>query len=396
MNFVFAADDICNAICPIQGFSYDLCLEKCLECLAWCPQEKGEPDAACVGPCVVSKLYETLEHPRIYLNQSEVNFIKTKLNQEPWQSAYNALISEANSLLSQGPWSVTFGGSSSHNYQDEPNREDYIAAINVGKAVRSLGLAYSFSGNPVYAERAIYLIDVWALDPATYMNPHYTTWQGIIELSITMPGMFYGADMIYNYPGWNENDREDFLQWVNDLGVKFTTLSSVPDNNFDNWRCVLVGSAGVLTHDAGLMNFAFNRYKYNVPRHIDDYGHMIKEWGRGSGLGYSTYSMNALIQVAEIANNQGINLYAYDSSRLKLAYDFHAPILASTDPTAAWIAATGKSQVPDYNGDNVASYELAYNYWRDVDYEAVINRWGRPMYDGRTMGGTTLTHGVGF
>src|SRR3989344_6074078 len=49
------------------------------------------------------------EHPRIFLNQQEIDAIKLKVqnNEQPWKDAYTTLMSSANGFLSQSLLSVT-------------------------------------------------------------------------------------------------------------------------------------------------------------------------------------------------------------------------------------------------------------------------------------------------
>ncbi len=173
----------------------------------------------------------------MYLNQVEINAIKAKVQagEEPWKTAFNKLILEANQNLNKGPWSVTYGGPTrGHDYYAErpycgwkrkdgrnpdcrdgqinpdANRFDYNSAEDLSQAVRNLGLAYVFTGQSKYANRVVELIRTWALDPATYMTPKFTQGQSYITLSITLPGMFYAADLIWNYPGWPASEKKPF------------------------------------------------------------------------------------------------------------------------------------------------------------------------------------------
>jgi len=44
----------------------------------------------------------------------------------------------------------------------------------------------------------------------------------------------------------------------------------------------------------------------------------------------------------------------------------------------------------------MALFELAYSYWQDPAYLDVLERWGRPIDEFRTLGIATLTHGNTF
>jgi hypothetical protein len=82
----------------------------------------------------------------------------------------------------------------------------------LGEVMRNLGLAYALTGDPTYVKKATQFLYVWAVDPATRRNPGYENSQSLIELSITMPGIFYGADLIYSYTGWDSSEKTTFLQ----------------------------------------------------------------------------------------------------------------------------------------------------------------------------------------
>lgn len=348
-------------------------------------------------------------HPNLFLNLDEIQAIKSKVNtnQQPWMTAYNTLLSNASTALSKGPYSVTFQGKSSNQYYTEspyqwpdgykdgqinPNadRGDYSAAIALGAAVRDLGLAYAFTGDSKYAEKAINLINVWSVDKSTYMIPTTQTNNGI-ELFITLPGLFYGADLVWNYPGWEVDDKAAFKDWLKKLGYEAKS-NGIWNNNWGNWELVLISSIAGLLEDDSLLNWAFDKYRYLVSEQIDSVGKMVHELGRTKSLSYSLYTINAMIQTAEIARHHNVNLYDYKvgSRGLELTLDYHARYAKSPGswPYQQISAITAK--------DNMALFELAHSYFQKPEYLAVINHWGRPMIETRVMGNVTLTHANSF
>lgn len=52
---------------------------------------------------------------------------------------------------------------------------------DMSKAVTTLGLAYYFSGDEKYAQKAVDFLNVWFLDAKTKMNPNLTYGQTIPE-----------------------------------------------------------------------------------------------------------------------------------------------------------------------------------------------------------------------
>ncbi|MEM8535484.1 MAG: alginate lyase family protein, partial [Chloroflexota bacterium] len=251
---------------------------------------------------------------------------------------------------------------------------------------RDLGLAYALSGEERYAERAAYLIRVWAVDDDSRMNPRFTNGQSRIELSITMPGLFYGADLISGSSSWSTDEQRAFRSWVNefvDSGKSWTG-----ENNFEAWRLVFVASGAAYADDRSDLEYVYDRFKEVLPEHIGSEGQMVKELGRTKSLMYSLYSLNAFTQVAEIARHNGEDLYDYSRNgrSLKLALDYHVPYVINPD---SW----QRQQISPIEPKDVAHYEMAYRYYDDEDYLRAINEWSRPLSENRTMGPVTLTHG---
>lgn len=364
----------------------------------------------------------TNTHPNMFLNQNEIDTIKTKINnnEEPWKTAYQGLISDANNALGLPIQSVTYHGNTGNDYYTEPpycgwkrvdgkdpdcrdgqmnpnaDREDYTAAIALGKAVRSLGLAYSFTGDTKYADKAIQLINAWSIDPTTKMNPSFTNGQSQIELANTMSGVFYGADLIWNYQGWNNAEKEAFKTWTRNFISSAMSHTWCGDfcQNFENWRLTFISSAAIIAEDSNNLDYAFNRWKEITSANIDTDGSIKYDRDRqAGGFFYSMFNLIATIDTAEIARHQGVDLYNYktsDGRGLELALDFHAQYVTNTD---SWPYTKGGYDTdPGRSKNNAAIYELAYSFKKKTSYQNAINRWGRPMDEARVMGPTTLTH----
>ena len=204
-----------------------------------------------------------------------------------------------------------------------------------------------------------------------------------------MPSLFYAADLIWNYPGWSDTEKNAFKAWTKELIVSAKTWQR--DQNYENWRLVLISSASVMADDSANRTYAFNKWKELIPNQINTKGQMFLELDRGTSLSYSTYALNAMIQTAEIARHNGVDLYNYklqDGRNLELALDYHAQYVTNS---STW----PYKQATSYSGDNAALYELAYSFKQKSSYMDVITKWGRPMYEVRVMGPITLTHAFG-
>jgi hypothetical protein len=121
----------------------------------------------------------------------------------------------------------------------------------------------------------------------------------------------------------------------------------------------------VPTGESSKLEEAFDRWKELIPMMINVKGEMVKELSRTTALNYSVYSINALMQVAEIAYHHGIDLYAYKLSNdigLEKALDFHTKYVSDSGAPQKWLN-DGYKQSGDYDGStngNAPVYELAH------------------------------------
>lgn len=355
-------------------------------------------------------------HPNMYLNMDEINAIKVMVheNKEPWKEAYDKFMGSDESYggvewaMGLPKQSVTYKNSANcgdhHTYCTVSNpwkgtgREDYEAALKVGKAVRSLGLAYALTGKNKFADKAIQLINTWCLDSGTYMRPKAGNFQSRIELSVTMPGIFYGADLIWDYSGWNKDKRGMFKNWVKDLADNakgwiasgcYPCKTGSWCQNQETWRLAFMASASVIIEDSNIRNDTVDKWKKLIHCQIGTDGRMIRENREEKTLFYATYAINAFVQTAEIARHYGIDLYSYktdDGRCLEKALDYYAPRIINPPADQTYRPRA-----------NAAIYELAYSRVEKKSiYKDVVNKIGRPMYEERVIGPITLTHGSSF
>lgn len=381
----------------------------------------------------------------IFLNSSEVATQKTKLSQEPWKSAYNNLIAKANTAKNLATQSVVYQGpahpSNQHYYWSiYGQQQDYQACLLMAQSVRDLGIAYAFTGDSNYAYHALRLIKGWCLDSATFMYPTWTyppgTCQMCIEIPLVLTSMCYGADLIWNYSGWNDNIvypidgitmtvKAALKKWLNALLANrgtnwayepWTTCAGyngIP--NYANWGLSFWAAVSILTGDTATRNWAFGRFKELIDHQMGTNGSYIFERCRyehngveGAGMFYSHFCHMANTAIAEMSRHQGNpvgDLYAYtiNSKGFEKASDFHANYLPypTSWPYVLGSWSTDGNRMRCVGG---ATYEII-NHWKyKAAYANCLNvssstyttgGWWRPIYDDqRIFGPTTLTHGV--
>ena len=147
-------------------------------------------------------------------NKEHLTQVKQQINEPYYAASYQALKASADALLSATPLSVmdkekVAASGNKHDYLSQaryfwpdPTKPDGLPYINrdgqsnpelekldrnrlgeTANRIVTLSLAWYFSGDERYAEKATQLIRVWFLDKKTRMNPH-------MEYAQIIPGRY--------------------------------------------------------------------------------------------------------------------------------------------------------------------------------------------------------------
>lgn len=351
--------------------------------------------------------------PQTFLLPDDIAAIRGAVaaGREPQASALARLLRDADAALALAPPSVTRQGDPGPAYVSElpycgwtrregkepdcrdgavnpgADRGDYEAAIAAGDAARDLALAHLFTGDDRYAAQAVQVVEGWTTDPATGMQPSFGNLQSRIELFITLPALAYAADLLRGWPGWPADRQAAVHRWFQAIAAEAESFRH--ENNFEDWRLVLLGTVAALTGDRCRINATAQAARDLIPRQIDREGFMVKELDRADSLSYSLFALDALVQLAELGRAWGIDLHGYrtpDGVGLETALDRHAPFAAGAAP---W---PHGQQAPLTVADNVSLYELAAKAYGKPAYRAVVDHWGRPLRSTRVLGPVSLTH----
>lgn len=358
--------------------------------------------------------------PSIYagfLDSEEVVAIQREVaaGNDPWQTGYVAQLRDARRALEETPLSVVDNGApdgvDSHRFATGDKRGDYRAAMRMGTWIRDLGLGYVFTGKERFARHAIELLHHWFVAPETRMHPsgqNFGETYFSIELHITIPTMLYGAALVRDSPRWSaaEATRDELRTWVEtylaDLedGRGDDRYAGVVRNNIYAWWLVARATAAAYLDDAAALERAFDDWRANALDQLEPNGLLKHERQRTDGLAYSVYGLKALTLTAEIARHFSVDLYGYrldaddDWSALRRAFEGHQQYVLDHDD---WTWGVGE------NGYTVAEreasgsiYELAHSQWQRPGFQEVVESIGRPLYERRILGWTTLTHANRF
>jgi hypothetical protein len=217
----------------------------------------------------------------------------------------------------------------------------YIGELE--SASRILSLAYYFTGNENYAIKAATLLRHWFLNEETRMNPNLEYAQaipgitngrgiGIIE-SRNLTGIADAAGLLSGSRAWTvSNDKAlkkwyaQFLTWM--LTSRNGLEERAAKNNHGTWYYVQVIDFALFTRDRKKAKALALESKKLLDSQLTAKGNFPLELERTNALGYSSFNTLAWVQVAGLAEQAGVDLWKFRTSKnvgLQNAIDWLMP-----------------------------------------------------------------------
>jgi hypothetical protein len=299
--------------------------------------------------------------------------------------ALKQLLAEAEAALTAGPFSVTHKtmtppSGDKHDYMSfgrywwpDPAKPDGLPYIRrdgetnpdsqgaasdrprlgaMTDAVETLTLAYHFTGDERFAERAALLIRTWFIDPATRMTPHVKYAQGIpgvrdgsksglIDARL-FGKVIDGVGLLAASPALAPTEREAlrawfraYLQWLQ-TGPN-PLQESAAGNNHGTWFDVQLAHVALFAGETDLVRSVMEQaVERRLTAQIQPDGTQPEELARTRPLFYSLFNLRAMFALARLAEHVGLDLWhapAGASSRLKAALDLVAPYADPSKPS---------------------------------------------------------------
>jgi hypothetical protein len=208
---------------------------------------------------------------------------------------------------------------------DFPERENLR---NVSQTALYLALAYYFTGEQKYAERATEIIRVWFLDPELGMNPNLNFGQairgvndgrifGLIETRFLLK-VANGAMLLRGSEAWtNEKDQQlqawfgDFLDWMESSPLGRQAEARLVNNIGSFYEAQRVSFAIFTGQYDRARDIINNSVKTRIFRQQTEDGQMPLELERTAALYYVTFNLQAIFQIAIMASKLSIDLFNY-------------------------------------------------------------------------------------
>jgi hypothetical protein len=317
-------------------------------------------------------------HPGILVDRAQLDFVKAKIaaGAEPWTSAFNAAKASrwASLTYKATPRAIVECGSYSNpNLGCSDEQSDAIAAY-------TQALLFYFTGNETYAQNSAAILDAWSSTIQDHTNsnaPLQTGWCGSV-----FPRA--GEILRATYPAWPAASIARFGTMLRNVYLPKVVNGAANENG--NWELTMTEATlaiAVFLDDAATFKHAVGMWRKRVPAYIylsSDGAQPVPPPGGNKttpaalatywynpgkyldGLGqetcrdfaHLTLGFAAMINAAETARIQGIDLYSEESKRITTGFEFNAQYLDGvTAPSGLCAAALTLTPNP--------TWEIGYN-----------------------------------
>ena len=235
-----------------------------------------------------------------------------------------------------------------------------------------MGVLHNVYGGDQYAEAGKSILtqfaDLYLKFPTTntILGPAHVFF-GTLSESFWGVDMAYGYDLLYNYAGFSDADREKLKVSLFYPLAKITQQFPETASNRQNWYNNVSAAVGFLYHDKDLIDFALNG-KYGFTWQL---GSALPEsgfWAEWSG--YHFVALRGMIHLAEMARHNGYDLYHMEIAGRSMKKMFDSPFsLVTPDFEFPRSKDSGGGSLLEY----APYYEVGYAVYHDPKYLALLN-----------------------
>jgi len=347
-------------------------------------------------------------HPGILVNRAQLEFIKSKVasGAEPWKSAFEAAKSSEYGARDYRPhaWKTCeCGPFSKPDLGCKDEQRDSAAAY-------TQALLWSITGDKTYAENAIKIMDAWSYT----LTGGHTNSNGPVQAAWCAEEFPRAAEIIrYTYDGWSSDEVEQFKKMLHDQYIPSLIHGSGENGNKELSMSDALINIGVFNDDRATFDAGVKMWRGRTPAYIylsSDGPTPVKAagwdsmpiWGnKGMTTPYvdgllqesvrdsqhANLGLSSMVNAAETARQQGLDLYGEQGKRIMAALEFQAQYLAPNNATP-----------PKNLSFHVhPTWEIAYNHFHnrlgiDLPKMAAVLPRIRPTGVNHQMAWETLTH----
>jgi len=317
-------------------------------------------------------------HPGLLHKQSDFDRMSTKVaaGAQPWKSDWDLLVANNHSSLTRSyanpaPAIIYRGFDGTHT-------ENYATLFNDIASAYATALRYKITGDTAYANRSVAIMNSWSASLTQISG----TSDKFLASGIYGYEFANAAEIMRDYAGWAP---ADFSRFQNMMLTIFYSMNhdflvnhngACISNYWANWDLCNMASMlgiGVLCDRRDIYNEAIDYFKNgagmgsikNVVPYLYDSLGQWQESGRDQG--HTTLGIALAGSFAEMAWNQGDDMYGYDDNRLLKGFEYIAKYnLGYEVPYTTYQNCIGVIQTvisSDSRGNIRPVWEMVYNHY---------------------------------
>ena len=351
-----------------------------------------------IGPRLSIDIPTNLTHPYLMLNDTEIEEIKSKVEQYDWAAtAYATLQVRADAWMDR-PITVPETGGGFYHDDDDAAYAITEAHYELADRSRDLALMYQFTDDVAYADQAKEILLAYADVYLTYeihdkegrtgeqaSSGGRATAQGINEARWIIP-LTWAYDLIFEQLSEDENTiiTEQLLRPVADLLM----LNNEGRHNHQAWFNSGVGVIGFALGDTEYIWYALLKDDSGLLYQLDASVTPDGMWYEGS-MHYQFYVLRALQPLMEVTHHAGFDVY--ENPQYRALFDF---MITYADPGYEMPTINDGRIVNLTESDRVTYYELAYRRLGDPHYIPVLMQSDRTDLNALLYGVPEFTDAV--
>ncbi|WP_435228247.1 alginate lyase family protein [Streptomyces sp. Tue6028] len=253
----------------------------------------------------------------------------------------------------ENPWGCPYVQRDGQRNPEVDTGTDRQDVEKVFDSTYDLALAWYYTGDKRYSEKAGQVLRTWFLAPDSRMNPNLDHGQfipckydgraiGIIDFSQSYTSVLDAIAILdTGAPGWSEGDRgamrawnTAFRDWLADSA--FGKEEGAAQNNHGTFYDMQLAALAYATGDRDLARrTVLDARARRIDPQIAGDGSQPQELARTRSWHYSTFDLVAYTRLAAIGRHVGVNLWSYrgpDGQSLFKAVDYLLPAATGAEP----------------------------------------------------------------
>lgn len=289
-------------------------------------------------------------HPGILVNRAMLDFVKAKIaaGEEPWKSALANAQASKFGKLSYTPHArdvVECGSYSNPDVGCSDEKNDCLAAY-------THALLWAYTGTADHAKKAIEIMNAWSAVLKDHTNsnaPLQSAW-----VTEVFPR---AAEIIrYTYDAWPAAEIERFSKMLSDVYLPNVVNGSTSNGNWETSMIEATLNIAIFNDDRATFDKGLKMWRERTPAYVylttdgatpvppprgnktsgaalKTFWYELSTYTDGVAqetcrdMSHAQYGFAGILNAAETALIQGVDLYAEESARLEAMLEFHAKYL---------------------------------------------------------------------